>query len=67
MPDTVPCPNCRQPATWSEANPYRPFCSKRCKLIDLGDWVEQRHGIPGDPDLDAAELDDSHGEDDGRD
>lgn len=32
---------------WSDASPYRPFCSKRCKLIDLGDWLDESHRIPG--------------------
>jgi endogenous inhibitor of DNA gyrase (YacG/DUF329 family) len=33
---------------WSEAAPYRPFCSERCKLIDLGAWLSEQRGIPGD-------------------
>jgi len=31
---------------WNTENPWRPFCSERCKLIDLGDWIEERHRIP---------------------
>ncbi len=58
MADSVPCPNCRQPAQWSESNPYRPFCSRRCKLVDLGEWIEERHSIPGEPDLDGAAAND---------
>jgi endogenous inhibitor of DNA gyrase (YacG/DUF329 family) len=49
MVSTVTCPHCRLAARWSEDNPYRPFCSRRCKLVDLGDWIEERHGIPGEP------------------
>ena len=38
---------------WSGGNPYRPFCSERCKLIDLGAWFTEQRGIPGDaPPLD---------------
>lgn len=47
MATTVPCPNCRSPSEWSERNPFRPFCSERCKLGDLGDWFQERHHIPG--------------------
>ena len=31
---------------WNRENPWRPFCSERCKLIDLGDWIEERYRIP---------------------
>jgi hypothetical protein len=34
---------------WTEENEYRPFCSKRCKLIDFGEWATEKHSIPGDP------------------
>jgi len=53
-PTQVPCPHCGRPVEWSAASPFRPFCSKRCKLIDLGDWLAENHRIPdsGDP-LDA--------------
>jgi len=35
----VNCPRCGTATPWSEANAYRPFCSERCKLIDLGEWL----------------------------
>ena len=47
MPLTVKCPTCRVDTAW-ENNPHRPFCSKRCQMIDLGAWVEERYKIPGD-------------------
>jgi endogenous inhibitor of DNA gyrase (YacG/DUF329 family) len=31
---------------WSTDNPYRPFCSERCKLIDLGQWAAGAYRIP---------------------
>ena len=31
---------------WDPANPYRPFCSERCKLIDLGQWASEAYRIP---------------------
>lgn len=42
----VKCPTCRRNVEWSEAQPYRPFCSDRCRLIDLGAWVSEQHKIP---------------------
>lgn len=47
----TPCPHCRKPVQWRSDNPWRPFCSERCKLIDLGDWAAERHAIPGNPEL----------------
>jgi hypothetical protein len=34
---------------WTDANPWRPFCSTRCKGIDLGDWAGNRFVIAGEP------------------
>ncbi len=45
---TVPCPTCQRPVEWSPASPFRPFCSERCKLIDLGAWMTERRAIPGE-------------------
>jgi endogenous inhibitor of DNA gyrase (YacG/DUF329 family) len=42
----VRCPTCRRFAGL-EGNPYRPFCSERCKLVDLGNWASDRYRIPG--------------------
>jgi endogenous inhibitor of DNA gyrase (YacG/DUF329 family) len=39
------CPICKKNTTWEE-NPWRPFCSERCKLIDLGKWVLEEYRIP---------------------
>jgi len=47
MPETVRCPTCRQLVRW-EASPYRPFCSERCKLQDLGAWATERYRVPGE-------------------
>ena len=46
----VQCPTCSVPVKWTPKNPYRPFCSERCRLIDFGDWATEAHRIPGDPD-----------------
>lgn len=45
----VRCPHCRTAVAWTQENPYRPFCSKRCKLIDLGEWFDETHRIAGEP------------------
>lgn len=52
---TVPCPTCRQPVRWEAASSHRPFCSERCRLIDLGAWASERYSIPAEtpPDLDG--------------
>jgi len=42
------CPVCKNITTWEE-NPFRPFCTERCKLIDLGAWASDEYGIPGKP------------------
>ena len=40
------CPLCHQPSTW-EDNLWRPFCSERCQVTDLGTWAAERYRIPG--------------------
>jgi endogenous inhibitor of DNA gyrase (YacG/DUF329 family) len=39
------CPLCRRPTTW-KANPWRPFCSERCQLTDLGTWASEGYRLP---------------------
>ncbi len=48
MPREVSCPRCGRRHEW-EGNPFRPFCSERCKMIDFGGWLEERNAIPGEP------------------
>ena len=43
---TVHCPTCAAPVEWTPASHYRPFCSERCKQIDLGAWAEEKYTIP---------------------
>lgn len=43
-----PCPTCRTPTAW-EANPYKPFCSERCQIHDLGAWSSERYRLPEAP------------------
>jgi uncharacterized protein len=42
------CPICGKPIEWKD-NLFRPFCSERCKLIDLGRWVSEEYSVPGPP------------------
>lgn len=44
-----PCPRCKQPVRWDENARWKPFCSERCRLIDLGAWLAEEHVIPGPP------------------
>ncbi|MDR3351805.1 MAG: DNA gyrase inhibitor YacG [Zoogloeaceae bacterium] len=56
MPETparrITCPQCGASTEWRPENPWRPFCSERCKLIDLGAWESESYRLP------AAEEDD---------
>jgi endogenous inhibitor of DNA gyrase (YacG/DUF329 family) len=42
----VACPRCGVAAPFSPDNKWRPFCSERCKMIDLGDWAAERYRVP---------------------
>jgi endogenous inhibitor of DNA gyrase (YacG/DUF329 family) len=48
----IACPTCNRPVVRSpeRAAPFVPFCSERCKLVDLGKWFDGEHRIPGPPD-----------------
>lgn len=41
------CPICKQPVAWKD-NPFRPFCSERCKTRDLGAWATESYRVPGE-------------------
>jgi endogenous inhibitor of DNA gyrase (YacG/DUF329 family) len=41
------CPICRKETAWN-SNPFRPFCSERCRLVDLGKWASEDYRIPGE-------------------
>ncbi len=40
------CPTCRKIFTWDAKAPWRPFCSQRCRLIDLGEWLDEGYRLP---------------------
>lgn len=48
----VPCPRCGTPAPYAPENPWRPFCSERCRIIDLGNWASEGYRVAG-PENDA--------------
>ena len=52
----VACPTCRKPAHWSETNRFRPFCSNRCRLLDLGAWADESHRIAAEDIDDESET-----------
>jgi endogenous inhibitor of DNA gyrase (YacG/DUF329 family) len=52
----VNCPTCKKTVEWSEESRFRPFCSKQCQLIDLGEWAEEKKAIPCGPNKDAETL-----------
>jgi endogenous inhibitor of DNA gyrase (YacG/DUF329 family) len=45
---TFSCPTCQKPVEWNADARWRPFCSERCRLIDLGAWMSEQHAIPGE-------------------
>lgn len=45
----VRCPQCGGDSLWAPENPWRPFCSERCKQIDLGAWASDSYRIPVQP------------------
>jgi endogenous inhibitor of DNA gyrase (YacG/DUF329 family) len=60
-PLKVKCPVCDRPVAWTADYPFRPFCSERCKLIDLGAWAAEENRISEPlPDADGTEDDFSY-------
>ena len=55
----VACPQCGRVTPWALANAYRPFCSERCRTIDLGQWASESYRIPAT----ESEADQSEGKD----
>lgn len=52
----VDCPTCTKPCVYSPDNRWRPFCSERCKLIDLGEWASEGYQIPVEPEMDEFSV-----------
>ena len=58
-PLIVKCPVCKRPVAWTLEQEFKPFCSERCKLIDLGEWVMEEKRSPGE----SLELENDNDED----
>jgi len=56
-PAEVTCPQCGKKVIWSTTNAYRPFCSERCKLMDLGQWATGSYSIPVTDDFSEERID----------
>mgnify|MGYP003626030066 CR=1 FL=1 len=55
------CPACQEETNVNTTNPHRPFCSERCKLIDLGNWASGTYAIPVSEQNQSEDYDpDSH-------
>jgi endogenous inhibitor of DNA gyrase (YacG/DUF329 family) len=59
----VKCPTCDKAVAWVTSSKFRPFCSDRCRLIDLGEWADGKRYIPSDADHDDVTASDINGED----
>jgi len=57
MKKSIRCPKCRKTTAWQD-NPSRPFCSERCRLLDLGQWANEDYSIAGA----AAPVDEDNSE-----
>lgn len=51
----VRCPSCHQSAPYDSGNPWRPFCSERCRSADLGAWASERFRVPAQPSSEQIE------------
>jgi endogenous inhibitor of DNA gyrase (YacG/DUF329 family) len=47
---------CKRTAGERAGNPAWPFCSERCRLLDLGKWLDEDYRVPGEADSDGAET-----------
>lgn len=54
-PLVVACPQCGKDVQWNSENKFRPFCSERCKMIDLGQWANEEYRIPADEPSDQSD------------
>ncbi|MEO8302822.1 MAG: DNA gyrase inhibitor YacG [Betaproteobacteria bacterium] len=59
----VACPCCGKPVEWTSASRWRPFCSERCKMIDLGAWASEAYRVPDAMPTDVEGPETAAGED----
>lgn len=53
---TVACPTCGTAVRWEPQSKFRPFCSERCRLIDLGEWANEKYRMASEDDPNSEEL-----------
>lgn len=53
----VQCPRCKKDVPWTQDSPFRPFCSQRCRVIDLGAWADGSYSIPSSETPTEEDLD----------
>ncbi len=56
MSNIIYCPICKNTTNLDNSNLFRPFCSERCRLIDLGKWVDEKYSITDKPALDDEQT-----------
>jgi endogenous inhibitor of DNA gyrase (YacG/DUF329 family) len=61
-PSVVACPQCGRAVEWTAASKWRPFCSERCKIIDLGAWAAEAYRVPAVEPSDPDEIADASDE-----
>ena len=44
----IACPQCGKKVPWVDESLFRPFCSKRCQMIDFGDWATEKNSLPAE-------------------
>jgi len=57
-PTFVACPTCGKSVEWAPRSTWRPFCSKRCKTVDLGAWATEQYRVPVAEEDDRLDADD---------
>ena len=62
-PRVVRCPQCGKAVPWTPESKWRPFCSERCKTLDLGGWLSERYRVPLDEGPGEAAPDAPSGDD----
>jgi endogenous inhibitor of DNA gyrase (YacG/DUF329 family) len=55
----VKCPQCNADVRWTPESTWRPFCSERCKTMDLGAWASERYRVETQETADGFERDDA--------
>jgi uncharacterized protein len=61
-PRVVSCPTCGKPVPWVAQSAFRPFCSERCRQIDLGAWAAEEYRVPEIRPVTDSETDVSAGD-----